>query len=212
MNTAATLEISESKTPISDYVTKFGGQPVWIDTPEWPKSRETGNPMMFIGQIAIDPQIFPNMSGKMAYLFMTSEEEYVDETWEPDGGENAVIIQPGTSDVPCDEISTGPTLESEYSVKLKFREEPNFVSESERMKNWEEAEQDEYCNALEGDKIGGTPLFIQADDFPKGEDWQLLLQLDSVTVPFDINFGDSGVGYAFINKTGTKAKFLWQCM
>jgi hypothetical protein len=31
----------------------------------------------------------------MAYVFMVEDDEYVDGTEEPDGGENAVIIQPG---------------------------------------------------------------------------------------------------------------------
>jgi hypothetical protein len=30
-------------------------------------------------------------------------------------------------------------------------------------------------------------------------------------VPFYIDFGDDGVGYAFISKDGHRAKFLWQC-
>jgi hypothetical protein len=39
---------------------------------------------------------------------------------------------------------------------------------------------------------------------------RLLLQLDSCSVPFDVNFGDAGVGYAFLNEVGDQAKFLWQ--
>jgi hypothetical protein len=31
----------------------------------------------------------------MAYVFMTDATEYVDDAWEPEGGENAVIVQPG---------------------------------------------------------------------------------------------------------------------
>ncbi|WP_422747317.1 hypothetical protein [Micromonospora sp. WMMD1219] len=30
----------------------------------------------------------------MAYLFLTGGDEYVDGTWEPEDGENAVIVQP----------------------------------------------------------------------------------------------------------------------
>ncbi len=30
------------------------------------------------------------------------------------------------------------------------------------------------------------------------EEWNLLIQLDSSSVPFSINFGDAGVGYGFI--------------
>jgi hypothetical protein len=30
-------------------------------------------------------------------------------------------------------------------------------------------------------------------------------------VPFYINFGDAGVGYAFLDASGSRARFLWQC-
>lgn len=36
-------------------------------------------------------------------------------------------------------------------------------------------------------------------------------KLDSTQVPFWINFGDAGIGYAFINGKGTDGRFLWQC-
>lgn len=74
----------------------------------------------------------------------------------------------------------------------------------------EEAEVDsEEC----GNKIGGLPNFLQFKELPDGkeENWNLVLQLDSTSVPFCLNFGDSGVGYAFISNDGKTGKFLWQC-
>jgi uncharacterized protein YwqG len=59
--------------------------------------------------------------------------------------------------------------------------------------------------------IGGTPKFLQNDEYPQGGPWRLLLQLDSASAPFSINFGDAGVGYAFISEGGTIGEFLWQC-
>ena len=54
---------------------------------------------------------------------------------------------------------------------------------------------------------------LQYDEYPYDDKtWELLIQLDSANVPFNINFGDAGVGYGFISPDGTKAKFLWQCM
>ncbi len=38
-------------------------------------SEESDEPMMFIGQIALEPELFPDAQGKMAYLFMTESEE-----------------------------------------------------------------------------------------------------------------------------------------
>jgi hypothetical protein len=36
-------------------------------------------------------------------------------------------------------------------------------------------------------------------------------RVDAESVPFDVNFGDMGVGYAYLSEDGTAAKFLWQC-
>ena len=55
------------------------------------------------------------------------------------------------------------------------------------------------------------PFLMQGDEFPFEGNCRLLLQLDSSSVPFSINFGDAGVGYAFLNEAGNQAKFLWQC-
>lgn len=219
-------EFVEVDQPVLEAVTKFGGQPVWLQEPQWPLSDSTGQPMQFICQITLDPEIFGPLSGKMAYLFMTDDrEEYVDGTWEPDGGENAVIIQPGRSSIPAARLEEGPTLYKlvqvsegtrpepvacEYLVRLKFTEDPNFVGEAERA-TWDEATWEEHAETLDGNKIGGTPFFIQGTEFPSKEPWSLLLQLDSTQTPFRINFGDAGVGYAFLSEDGQTGKFLWQC-
>ena len=162
----------------------------------------------------------------MAYLFITgeSEDEWVDGTWEPEGGENAVIVQPeGANDVETVPEREGPSLYTfvegrgwegavpfEYSVNLEPGEDPEYVGEDERVE-WSEAELDANEEPLDGNKVGGTPGFIQADEFPQAGPWRLLLQLDSMTVPFHVNFGDAGIGYAYISEDGQSGRFLWQC-
>src|SRR5687767_8256440 len=47
-----------SHSPISKPITKFGGQPVWINQAQWPISKKTEKPMMFIGQIKLEPGLF----------------------------------------------------------------------------------------------------------------------------------------------------------
>jgi uncharacterized protein YwqG len=84
------------------------------------------------------------------------------------------------------------------------------VGEDERVE-WSEAEFDAYERPLDGNKVAGTPGFIQADEFPEAGPWRLLLQLDSMTVPFHVNFGDAGIGYAYISEDGRSGRFLWQC-
>jgi len=181
--------------------------------------------MRFVCQIAIDSAQFSLVSARMAYLFMTDEKEYVDGTWEPDGGENAVILQPGQTNVKTQPLAEGPSLyrmikkpiherlepeSCEFSVSLKQAEDPEFAEEEERAK-WDKADWEAYASTLDGNKIGGSPIFIQNTEFPGPGRWRLLLQLDSAKVPFHVNFGDAGVGYVFLSEDGHAAKFLWQC-
>lgn len=221
------IEFTETDSPITESITKLGGQPVWIDEPAWPLSRETGNQMRFIGQVELREEYGFNTPAKMAYLFMTEEEDdsFVDSTYEPDGGENAVILQPGTSRTPATNKSEGPTLfkmvqvegkdrlqkqTCEFAVKLIESDDIEFVSEDERFKMSDE-DAEAATGKLDENKIGGSPEFMQGDEFPFEGPCQLLLQLDSCSVPFSINFGDAGVGYAFLNEAGDEARFLWQC-
>lgn len=214
------IAFQEAAAPIAGLVTKFGGQPVWATQPQWPISASTGAPMRFIGQIALDEPVFGDLAGRMAYLFMTDGDEFVDGTWEPEGGENAFIIQPGRYDKQTQLLSVGPTLETwlaqpghslrtphaiEYAVTLTPSDDPDVFAdislETAAGGNW-----------TGGNKIGGSPAFLQGPEYPAGGPWKLVLQLDSADVPFEVNFGDAGVGYAFISTDGETGRFLWQCV
>jgi hypothetical protein len=57
--------------------------------------------------------------------------------------------------------------------------------------------------------IGGRPNRLQGDEAPNG--WTFLLQLDSTQLcDTAVNFGDSGIGYAFISPDRREGRFLWQ--
>jgi len=215
--------LADNESPL----TKFGGQPKWVAEPQWPIGKELGKPMRFLCQIELVDDLFPGSTGRVAYIFMTDDEEYVDGTWEPFGGENAVIIQPGgTTDVPCEALPTGPTLQNyvqvaghdrlqsqdvEFGLSFTDGDDAEFIPEFDRTDDSEE-ESEKYRSSLEGNKIGGTPGFLQGDEFPdETHDWLLLLQLDSCDQPFSVNFGDAGIAYAFVTADGTEGRFLWQC-
>lgn len=223
----AKIRFIESEGPVAGLVTKFGGQPTWMGEPQWPLSSQLGEPMQFICQIRLDPEIFGSTPAQMAYLFMSDNEEHVDGTWEPEGGENAVVLQPGgvSLDIKTAPLATGPSLyrmaetptgdklapvACESAVDLEFDDEA--VSPGE-VEGWSSPESEEDQEHLQGNKIGGAPWFLQGPEYPEGdeEQWTLLLQLDSAAVPFHVNFGDDGVGYAFLSKDGRAARFLWQC-
>ena len=221
------IEFREVLTPVTELVTKFGGQPVWKGKPCWPIGKSTGKPMEFICQVVIPKELFPNAAGKVVYLFMAAGDSHeTPSTWEPDSGDNAAIVQPDGNPDSAKEQADGPTLhrwvESEpnrgalkrlFQTKVKReRRSCEFVVraipyESETSRPDRDAE-----HFGGGTKLGGRPDFVQGEEYPAGEGWRLLMQIDSARVPFDINFGDAGIGYLFLSQDGSQAKFLWQCL
>ena len=178
--------------------------------------------MRFVGQFILYPEIFGSLEASMAYIFMYDDEPFVEGTWLPDVGENAVILQPGAWTGPAIASATGPTLYHatqrpdgtveqvpvEYALRLTPGEDPDTLDEDEfRARDaWEE-----YCEYVNESKIGGTPAFLQNPEYPGSGEWKLLAQLNWDLFDYNINFGDGGVGYAFLNESGDTAKFLWQC-
>jgi hypothetical protein len=166
--------------------------------------------MRFICQIKLAKELFSDCKADMMYLFMTDEQDqFVDGTYEPDGGENAVILQPGSTTVPTKKLTNGPTL---YRMVKKSEQNLLAPESCQFAVTLIDDEDLTAANAkLDENKIGGSPAFVQGDEFPFDGVCRLLLQLDSCSVPFYVNFGDAGVGYAFLNEAGDQAKFLFQC-
>ena len=215
-NPADYLTYTPSAAPITKPVTKFGGQPVWIEEPQWPLSAVSGQQMAFVGQIAIDPELFPGAVGRMAYIFVGQPADPMVAPWEPDSGENAVIIQPSSAAPPVEVVASaiGPQSRgetegiSEYTVASDRRADDAFVPLIDLVELPEQQMLD-YQERLVGDKIGGTPTFLQNDDFPSCEEgYSLLWQAEAP--PVWINLGDGGVGFAFLDATGETGRFLSQ--
>jgi hypothetical protein len=226
------ISYDEVTSPITTPVTKFGGQPVWLEEPRWPLSRMYGSPMQFICQIALDPILFGNLPTRMAYLFITDwdYEGLLPDTSNPDGGENALILQPGgTWSGPALPLYEGPSLyrrahrngrweqtPCELDVALRLGEDPDAGTwddvDSDDKEAW-----DAYFSALCEDKIGGTPVptINNAGKLAAlTAEWRLLLQLNAKDNegngdPFFLNLSYDGVGYAFISPDGRTGRFVW---
>ena len=181
--------------------------------------------MTFIGQIVIPPELFTQADGHCAYLFIADSDGSLP-TWEPEGGENAVIIQsPYTLISPptfltLSSLATGPTvLTTDHGAETNkarlfiptfhVQEEPQFHTQAQRAIFDDEIAR-AYDHAMWTNKIGGQPWFIQGDEYPTGDTWQLLAQLDECTLPFYVNFG-TGYAYIFINEALNQGRLLWQC-
>lgn len=57
-------------------------------------------------------------------------------------------------------------------------------------------------------KIGGTPQFLQGDEFPPGDGWKFALRFSADSAGQEL--GDGAECYAFVTDDGRGA-FLWQC-
>jgi hypothetical protein len=250
------LTLREVQVPIRGLVTKFGGQPVRFTEAQWPLSRKFGTPMQFMGQIQLVPELFGPLEAQMAYLFFMTD-AYMEEavlthghpdTFDPDAGENAVILQPGIYRGPILPLTDGPTLyhvfpderglyvikrPCEYAVEWHPGEDAdNLASPWPDMTEEELSEEDDDLDdeawmlkhrthpsawdlryeASDENKIGGFPVPTTNHDtfpYPAGGPWQLLLQLQEVGMPFEINFGSDGTGYELLSEDGQVGKFLW---
>ena len=211
------LTFRRAEHPINARTTKFGGLPTWLAETCWPLSRATRKPMLFVCQIALD-QI--EMGNGMVYVFISEDPGGDLQTWLVDGGENAIIVQPGLVSAPHLPLAVGPyvfTMEGqrlrepvpcEFEVDLTPGADPDMVDLT-TLENWTADERQRYRAALLGTKLCGTPGLLQHEE-PIGAGWTLLAQIDSVRVPFEINFGGCGVGYVFLSPSGTAGKFFWQ--
>ncbi|GIE28565.1 hypothetical protein Ait01nite_016100 [Actinoplanes italicus] len=198
---------------VDEPVTKLGGDPVWLQEPQWPLSRSRDRPMPFIGQFRLD-----DGTGeiRLAYVFMSDENIFdledeeaagedkedeededrddeaddnsVDGTFEPEGGENAVIIQPGGR-VPSFIAVRG------LRARPSFTEDhlPVDVVTADGQTPWE--------------FLGGEPRWLQSPE-PPGPGWRLVGQLSD---GLGHNFGDAGIAYIFVSPDGLEGRFLWQC-
>ncbi|BAZ78767.1 DUF1963 domain-containing protein [Sphaerospermopsis kisseleviana CS-549] len=226
------FQIIESLTEILDPVTKFGGQPVWIAEPLWPLGPETGEQMLFLGQIALNHEIFPDSNGIMVYLFFEQESE-------PLYNEAFAIVIQTTENVYTsgDQIeflsaTTGPTIYElnednevvyqEYGVILEHVENEDSVPLKERYTindlNYDPGYQFARPE-LAGNKIGGQPLYIghltNPPELFTSDEWLLLLQLAPTQgyynnlqpnfYPFYMELGEFGILTVFISQDYTQA-------
>lgn len=181
------------KSEDQHFITKFGGQPDWMESPQWPVSPVWDDrPLKFVGQIRLN-DFYELEKVSLAYIFMTQPEDRNDSFFDPDiiypdGGENAVIIQPDgkmREYIHVENLRTGPTVDSK-NIWIPRTTEIMEIPTTE----WKQLEEDKFC---------GIPAFVQNSE--AGSDSQLLLQLHTNWLPFYINAGGSPTIFAFINNT-----------
>ena len=167
--------------------------------------------MQFIAQVCLPDDM--RLGGQqMAYIFMTDEEDYVDGTWEPEGGENAVILQPCAFDpvVKTIDQATGPTLqqpvEGTGAARRTFRDVERPCSSRTCRRTARR-----HCTTYRASEAP-APAWMQGEEIPAGGPWRDLMQIDSTGAAYEINLGDGGVAYVFLSEDGSQAQILWQSL
>lgn len=206
-------ELGERPFDDSTPPAKFGGQPDWIDEPSWPLAAD-GRPLVFLGQL---PLIGSPV--RTAYIFVNADDHAT--TFKPLTDGNAVVIQPGgASHLPTAPMIQGPALFIGVGNGGRFRR----INKSRRYQRyirmeesadpptwtWPDPPDGARVRDQHGDwnKIGGTPRFLQAEEWPPGDGWRFAFQFSADWAGREL--GDGAECYGFVRDDGTGA-FLWQC-
>ena len=227
------FQIVESPTKITEPITKFGGQPVWISQPSWPLCPETSEKMLFMAQISLNPELFPNNNGTMVYIFFSGDSEIINEvdiatviqTYENAylDDDNFEYASESTGPIICELDENRQAIYKEYKAVLQPIEDEKMVLLEERytIDDWDCEVKFHFTKSfLAGNKIGGQPLYIQGLTNPpyefNSEEWLLLLQLaptqgywDNLQpnfYPFHMDLDDCGILTIFISSDYKQTK------
>jgi hypothetical protein len=216
--------------PIRQPRAKLGGQPSWLQAPTWPLSAASGTPMCFVGQFPI-----PGSGGRIGYLFLTeAPDDAASVTSEPEGGENALLIQPDgriPDFLSVSEQPTGPSLwrrganwDDHVPVELQIDVAELGPAQEKALEAEIAAQEAEIAGTdLEIPEtevlsprsyVGGKPCFWQPH-IVLAPPWRFFFQLDGAEGweddPYALNFG-GGTGYAYLSADGLEGRFYWDCV
>ena len=198
------LSLRSVDEPITEPVSKFGGQPVWIGQPSWPLATD-GGPATFIAQFTI-----PGQPG-LAYLFLDYEAS--DSGDEP----GILFVQPGPGPERTVSMATGPTFWTEvrdrptrYVPRLAFRriESLAVLKEGLDFDDWDVLNLDPETSRdddRDWNKIGGNPRWLQGDDMPDEPGWRFLFQFTAAKMGFEL--ADGAEVYGLIHDDG-RGRFI----
>jgi hypothetical protein len=192
------LELQPAALPVREPVTKFGGQPVWLEAPTWPVAADEG-PMTFMAQFAV-----PGVDG-LAYLFIDPSPSDLIDFSDP-GFAGCLFMQPGPPPFRHLSRASGPTYASgvdddeRFELRLTGRltEYVPTLEEGRDYPDWEvfRAEPpDERDDDRDWNKIGGSPRYLQNGP-PPGE-WRFLFQFTAEHVGHEM--GDGAECYGLID-------------
>ncbi|MET8335582.1 hypothetical protein ABZV14_07255 [Streptosporangium canum] len=191
---AYVMFLKDAAGPVDEFVTRIGGDPDWVGEAQWPLCARWDNPMAFVGQFRL-----PGDELRMAYLFICGDCE---ETWEPEAGKNALIIQPGR--IPPFITTIVPSWDPSPGGGTPVDLEPACPGDLEGYES----------------RMYGSPAWLREEEYPPGGPWSFLFQLGSCSDLGScgdgscghLTFDDDHMWYGFISGDGQEGRFLWQCI
>jgi Domain of unknown function (DUF1963) len=233
MPNSTKFEIVASHNQILTPITKFGGQPVWISHPHWPCSPESNEQMTFLGQIALNPELFPNCNNAMAYIFFATESEPIyneamaiviqtpESVWSDDSEIEFVSEANGPTIYELDE-NYNPIYKEYEAVLNPIKREAVIPLEKRYAINDLDYKTGYQFTQVEiaGNKIGGQPLYLKDLSTPPeyftSQEWLLLMQMAPTQgywnnlqpnfYPFQMELGEFKILTIFISRDYTKAR------
>ncbi|MFE2262030.1 hypothetical protein [Streptomyces griseosporeus] len=222
------MTLRAAEGPVNEPVSKFGGQPVWLEEAAWPVHPESGEPLVFIGQFRV-----PGDEVRLAYLFLHEDDRVMG--MYPDSGEAVVLLQPGGRVPPFAVIGLPGTKGRSL---WRWGDDGETEIPVEWLVDWEpmapEADAAANCHAewWRYMRHEGPPVDLPEDDEPEDflggtavlpngrawglEDgcWQFLCQFadrgEEPEDPFFLNFG-YGSGFVFVSPDRREGRFLGDC-
>ncbi|MEF9915139.1 hypothetical protein OG810_01300 [Streptomyces sp. NBC_01693] len=221
------MSLRKADEPVTEPVSKFGGQPVWLEAPTWPVDPQTGEPLVFIGQFRV-----PGDEVRLAYLFLEEDDRVMG--MHPTSGEAVVLIQPDGR-VPSFAVigprgTRGRSLwrwghdETEAPVEWLVDLDPtppetdaaaNHHSAWWNYMRHEGPEVDLPSGDEPKDFLGGTAVLPNGRAWGLDDDsWLFLCQFadrgEDAEDPFFLNFG-YGSGFVFISCDHREGRSLADC-
>ena len=188
-----------------------GGKPLAGAGTRWPCCSSCNSPMQFLAQLPLASlDEAKGHRDQVLLLFQCQSDPGMCDEWDPNAGGNTALLVEEADRVQMP-VPKGETL---LPGESRLRLLQYLPVQSQRT------DDDNYCEAVDAPgsqvvgKLGGVPLWIQADETPScecGAPMTFVAQLEE-RGGGHINFGDCGTGYAFVCQScRDSAKFLWQC-
>lgn len=194
------LLVAQPPPAETDPVSRIGGRPLAPAGIAWPRCKSCKDPMQFLAQLRLFETGGAGLPDRLLLIFMCQNRPGMCDDWSATSGANCALLVPPAG-APLAPPGGKHTLLSKvdgvgFDPIPVGQGYPDLVSDPRVL-----------------GRASGDPLWIQADDTPEcacGKRMSFVAQLED-RGGGGINFGDAGVGYAFLCTPCLQARFLWQC-